>query len=186
MIAHAESAELAEAAHRRTVEPRKTSAAGTLTLHADRGTSDAQQASRCFAGRSGRRQDPQPPACLGRQSFLGSSVQDAQVPARLPRSLRHIEDARALRPPFLPLVQHDHRHSGIGLMTPETVHYGRAPALFKHRAEILQYPHSRRTRIVSRARSRSRPSCPSPPGSIPQKTGDQHRHPKCPNNDQKE
>jgi len=32
---------------------------------------------------------------------------------------------------------HRHRHSGIGLMTPAAVHYGRAGALHAHRARVL-------------------------------------------------
>lgn len=32
----------------------------------------------------------------------------------------------------------EHRHSGIGFMTPAAVHFGRAQALQAHRAQVLQ------------------------------------------------
>ncbi len=33
---------------------------------------------------------------------------------------------------------HEHRHSGIGLMTPASVHYGRANAVHAERASVLE------------------------------------------------
>ena len=43
-----------------------------------------------------------------------------------------IEDARAHCQALLPLVQHEHRHSGIGFMTPDGVHYGLADGTARH------------------------------------------------------
>lgn len=38
---------------------------------------------------------------------------------------------------FFPWYNHEHRHSGIGLMTPATVHCGRASELHNQRADVL-------------------------------------------------
>lgn len=36
------------------------------------------------------------------------------------------------------LSNKEHRHSGIGLMTPESVHYGLAKPLYEHRKTVLR------------------------------------------------
>ncbi len=38
---------------------------------------------------------------------------------------------------FFPWYNHEHRHSGIGLMTPAMVHYGRAVEAREQRARVL-------------------------------------------------
>jgi len=54
-----------------------------------------------------------------------------------PERFGSIEDARAHCRHFFQWYNATHRHSGIGFMTPETVHYGRAQALFQQRADTL-------------------------------------------------
>jgi putative transposase len=66
---------------------------------------------------------------LGQQSLLGKPVQDIEVSARLPRTLRF--DRRCSS--ALPSV----RHSGIGLMTPHAVHYGHGAQITQQRREML-------------------------------------------------
>lgn len=48
-----------------------------------------------------------------------------------------IEDARAHCQRFFAWYNGEHRHSGIGFMTPEAVHYGQANALQRQREETL-------------------------------------------------
>ena len=48
-----------------------------------------------------------------------------------------IQDARSFCLSFFPWYNTEHRHSGIGLLTPESVHYGRAADLLDHRHGIL-------------------------------------------------
>ena len=48
-----------------------------------------------------------------------------------------IEHARAFCRQFFSWYNNAHRHSGIGLMTPATVHYGRAEAVHADRARVL-------------------------------------------------
>ena len=43
-----------------------------------------------------------------------------------PERFGSIQDARAFCRNFFTWYNTEHRHSGIGLMTPEAVHYGRA------------------------------------------------------------
>jgi putative transposase len=46
-----------------------------------------------------------------------------------PRSDLAIHDARAFCGVFCAYYNHEHRHSGIGLHTPYSVHIGTAPAI---------------------------------------------------------
>ncbi len=54
-----------------------------------------------------------------------------------PARFDSIEQARAFCREFFDWYNHQHRHSGIGLMTPAAVHYGRAEALHAERARVL-------------------------------------------------
>jgi putative transposase len=54
-----------------------------------------------------------------------------------PDRFASMEEARAFCREFFTWYNHAHRHSGIGFMTPEAVHYGRAPELTRRRAEVL-------------------------------------------------
>ena len=47
-------------------------------------------------------------------------------------------DARAWARSFFEWYNHEHRHSGLGLMTPATVHYGQAQAVYQQRQRVLQ------------------------------------------------
>ena len=84
---------------------------GQLTLHADRGGPmkaklvPAQAGShRVPAGRSGRHPLSQPSAHLQRQSFLRKPLQNSEVPATLPPTLRLYRGRQELLPRVLHLV----------------------------------------------------------------------------------
>ena len=48
-----------------------------------------------------------------------------------------IEEAKDFCRTFFPWYNTQHRHGGIGLLTPEQVHLGRAPEVIEHRREVL-------------------------------------------------
>ena len=54
-----------------------------------------------------------------------------------PARFDSIEHARAFCREFFDWYNHQHRHSGIGLMTPATVHYGHAEPTHTARAAVL-------------------------------------------------
>jgi putative transposase len=72
MIAERESAELAEQLIADTVAKHNI-LPGTLTLHADRGTSMRSKPVAALLRSTGD-QNAQPSACLGRQSLFGKSI----------------------------------------------------------------------------------------------------------------
>jgi putative transposase len=49
-----------------------------------------------------------------------------------------IEDARIFCQSFFTWYNTEHYHSGIGLLTPEDVHYGRTDVIIKSREEVLE------------------------------------------------
>jgi putative transposase len=100
-VAYAEQAALAERLLAATTAKQQITP-GTLTVHADRGSSMTSQAGRVPAGRPGGHQDPLPPARQQRQPLFRTSIQALEVPARLPRPVR----LHPGRPRVLPAVLH--------------------------------------------------------------------------------
>ena len=56
---------------------------------------------------------------------------------RFPKSFGCIKDARAFCRGFFDWYNQDHHHAGIGLMTPDQVHYGQADAIHAARQVTL-------------------------------------------------
>jgi putative transposase len=130
MIAQRETAELAEQLIADTAA-KQNIAPGTLTLHADRGTSMRSK----------------PVAALlidldiakthSRPHVWEAQFKTLKYRPDFPERFGSIEDARAHCQRFFHWYNTVHRHSGIAFMTPEAVHYGRATALTRRRAVTL-------------------------------------------------
>ena len=54
-----------------------------------------------------------------------------------PKTFGCIQDARVFLNRFFDWYNTEHHHSGIGLMTPNQVHYGKAEAVYQVRSETL-------------------------------------------------
>jgi putative transposase len=54
-----------------------------------------------------------------------------------PNRFGSIQDARQFCQQFFHWYNHDHHHSGLQLLTPATVHYGRADQLISQRQAVL-------------------------------------------------
>ena len=54
-----------------------------------------------------------------------------------PERFGSLEDARSFGQRFFPWYNQEHRHSGIALMTPEQVHYGKAQEITALRSQVL-------------------------------------------------
>ena len=112
-------------------------APGTLTLHADRGTSMrskvvAQMLVDLEVSKSHSR-----PYVSDDNPFSEAQFKTLKYRPDFPERFGCIEDARAHCQQFFNWYNDTHRHSGIGFMTPAAVHYGQAKALFKQRADTL-------------------------------------------------
>ena len=54
-----------------------------------------------------------------------------------PNRFGSLADARSWARPFFQWYNHEHRHTGLGLMTPATVHYGQAQTVYQKRQQVL-------------------------------------------------
>jgi len=57
---------------------------------------------------------------------------------RFPQRFGCIEDAKSFCRRFFDWYNQDHHHAGIGLMTPDQVHYGQADAVHAARQQTLE------------------------------------------------
>src|SRR6185437_4578461 len=81
-----------------------------------------------------------------------------------PGSFAALEEARAFSGVFFTCYNNDHRHSGIGLHTPASVHDGSAWAIQARRQQVLDDAYAARPERFPRGRPLA-PPCPARPGS---------------------
>jgi putative transposase len=136
MLAARESAELAEQLIAETVE-KQNIAPGTLTLHADRGTSMRSKPVAALLIDLDIAKTHSRPHVSDDNPYSEAQFKTLKYRPDFPQRFGSIEDARAHCEVFFRWYNSAHRHSGIGFMTPETVHYGRAAALTEQRAITL-------------------------------------------------
>ena len=136
MIALREAAHLAEQLIADTVGKHNI-APGTLTLHADRGTSMRSKPVAALLVDLEVTKTHSRPHVSDDNPYSEAQFKTLKYRPDFPERFGSIEDARAHCQQFFHWYNAAHRHSGIGLMTPETVHYGRAQALFEQRADTL-------------------------------------------------
>ena len=136
MIALKESAALAEALIAETVA-KQGIAPGTLTLHADRGTSMRSKPVAALLVDLDVAKSHSRPHVSDDNPFSEAQFKTLKYQPDFPERFGCVEEARAHCQQFFPWYNGEHRHSGIGYMTPTAVHHGTAPAIFQQRAVTL-------------------------------------------------
>ena len=136
MIALRESAQLAEQLIAETVAKQHI-APGTLTLHADRGSSLRSKPVAALLVDLEVAKAHSRPHVSDDNPYSEAQFKTLKYRPDFPERFGSIEDARAHCQRFFQWYNGTHCHSGIGFMTPESVHDGRAHALFEQRAETL-------------------------------------------------
>ncbi len=136
LIAERESAELAEqliadTVARHDVEP------GMLTLHADRGASMRSKPVAALLVDLDIAKSHSRPHVSDDNPYSESQFKTMKYRPDFPARFGCIEDARAHCQAFFAWYNTAHRHSGIGYMTPHSVHYGHAEALHGSRQATL-------------------------------------------------
>jgi putative transposase len=137
MVAHRESAALAHTLIQLTCDQQGIWP-GQLTIHADRGRSMTSKPVALLLADLGVTKTQSRP-----QVSHDNPSSEAQFKTRtdrpnVPERFGSLEDARAFCQPFFDWYNTEHRHSGIGMLTPEMVHAGRAPQVMEGRAKTLQ------------------------------------------------
>ncbi len=136
MLATRESATLAEQLLSATILAENVPA-GQLTLHADRGSSMRSKPVAFLLADLGVTKTHSRPYTSTDNPYSEAQFKTLKYRPGFPERFGSIEVARSFCRPFFDWYSHTHRHSGIGLMTPAAVHYGRAGALYDERARVL-------------------------------------------------
>lgn len=109
---------------------------GEITLHADRGAPMrskllAELLAKLDAGRSFSR-----PHTSNDNPFSESAFKTLKYHPTFPRKFHGDADGRAFCRPYFDWYNDHHHHSGIALLTPADVHFGRAEAALKRRHDV--------------------------------------------------
>ena len=151
MVAYQETAALANRLIHETCQKQEI-APTQLTLHADRGSSMKSNCVAMLLSDLGVTKTHSRPHVSNDNPFSESQFKTLKYRPEFPKRFGSLQDARAFCGEFFRWYNNDHHHSGIGLLTPETVHYGRAQQVIEARQRVLDTAHLRHPdRFVSKA-----------------------------------
>jgi len=136
MVAQAESAVLAQRLITDTCEKQQIEP-GQLTLHADRGSSMKSKPVALLLGDLGITKTHSRPYTSDDNPFSEAQFKTLKYRPDFPERFGSLEDARVFCQTFFAWYNGEHRHAGIGLMTPAAVHEGRAATMRDARQQVL-------------------------------------------------
>jgi putative transposase len=116
---------------------------GTLTVHADRGSPMRAKPVAFLLADLGVTKTHSRPYTSSDNPYSESNFKTLKYRPEFPERFDDIKHARAHCRAFFHWYNHEHRHSGIGLMTPAAVHYGHARQLHAARARVLDAAYQR-------------------------------------------
>jgi putative transposase len=108
-----------------------------LTLHADRGTSMTSKPVAQLLVDLGVARSHSRPHVSNDNPYSEAAFKTLKYCPAFPARFGSIQDARTFCETFFAYYNHEHRHSGIGLHTPASVHYGTATEIRAKRAATL-------------------------------------------------
>ena len=135
-VQHRESAALAKALIAQAVEQQHVPR-DQLTVHADRGSSMTSKPVAFLLSDLGVVRSHNRPYTSTDNPYSEAHFKTLKYRPAFPARFDSIEHARAFCRDFFNWYNQQHRHSGIGLMTPATVHHGQAQAVHADRAHVL-------------------------------------------------
>jgi putative transposase len=161
MVAHRECKELAAKLIQETCEKQGINP-GQLAIHADRGSSMISKPVACLLMDLGVMKSHSRPRVSNDNPFSESHFKTLKYMPAFPDRFGSIEDARCFCVHFFDWYNWEHHHSGIGIMIPGNVHYGKAPEVTARRQEALDMAYfTHPERFVKRA-----PVAPMVPESV--------------------
>jgi putative transposase len=110
---------------------------GQLTLHADRGSPMKAKATAFLLADLGVTRSHNRPHTSNDNPFSESHFKTLKYQPRFPKRFGCIEDAKIFCRSFFDWYNKEHHHTGIGLMTPDQVHYGQTEAIHTARQVTL-------------------------------------------------
>ena len=150
-VQHRENAQVAKDLIAQTIDQQQIQP-GTLTVHADRGSSMTSKPVAFLLADLGVTRTHNRPYTSTDNPYSEAQFKTLKYRPGFPQRFESIEHARAFCRDFFDYYNHTHRHSGIGLMTPATVHHGRADTTHAERARVLAAAYARTPeRFIRRA-----------------------------------
>jgi putative transposase len=136
MVAHRELAALArkliaETCAKQMIQPDQ------LLIHADRGSSMTSKPVTLLMADLGVTKSHSRPSVSNDNPYSEAQFKTMKYRPEFPERFGSIQDARAFCQTFFPWYNTEHYHLGLGLLTPEDVHYGRASRIIEDRKEVL-------------------------------------------------
>ena len=109
-----------------------------LTLHSDRGSAMTSKTVALLLATLGVSKSHSRPHVSNDNPYSESQFKTMKYRPDYPDRFGSIQDARAWARPFFHWYNHEHHHTRLGLLTPATVHHGRAQAVIDRRQQVLQ------------------------------------------------
>jgi len=136
LVAPRESQELAkrlidETCERQGILPKQ------LTIHADRGAAMKSKAVSQLMADLGVCRTHSRPHVSNDNPYSESQFKTLKYHSSFPKKFSSLEEAKIFLRRWFDWYNMEHRHSGIGMMTPDSVHSGEAQALLEKRREVL-------------------------------------------------
>lgn len=136
MVAYRESSALAkkliaETCAKQAIQPDR------LLIHADRGSSMTSKPVALLLADLGVTKSHSRPSVSNDNPYSESQFKTMKYRPEFPERFGSIEDTRMFCQTFFPWYNTEHYHSGLGLLTPEAVHYGLAPRIIEDRKAVL-------------------------------------------------
>ncbi len=131
-----ESASLAKALIGQSAEQQQIKR-GQLTVHADRGSSMRSKPVAMLLADLGVTKTHSRPYTSSDNPYSEAQFKTLKYRPGFPARFDSIDHAREFCREFFAWYNHAHRHSGIALMSPATVHYGRAEETYSARQAVL-------------------------------------------------
>ena len=141
-VQYRETAQLAKALIEQATEQQQITPK-ILTLHADRGGPMRSKPLAFLLADLGVTKTHSRPYTSSDNPYSEANFKTLKYRPEFPDRFDDIEHARAHCRAFVGWYNHQHRHSGIGLMTPAAVHYGHARQLHAARARVLDAAYER-------------------------------------------
>ncbi len=136
LLAHRESATLAKKLIIETSDKQQIDR-DQLTIHSDRGSSMKSKSVALLLSDLGVIKSHSRPYVSNDNPYSEAQFKTLKYCPQFPGRFGSIQDARVFCREFFEYYNTEHRHSGIGLMTPEAVHYGHAEQIQVQRQETL-------------------------------------------------
>jgi len=155
LIAPAERKALAKELIAQTCEKQQISR-NQLVLHADRGSSMNSKVVAQLLADLGVTKSHSRPYVSNDNPYSESGFKTLKYSPHFPACFGSIQDARGFCRQFFSWYNDEHKHSGIGLLTPKQVHYGLADDILAQRAQVLR-------EAFDKNAARFKGRCPQPP-----------------------